>query len=260
MNKQRKADLFVDEILRALKVSAHDKISIRHPMAMGEISGAADVQELAITTSGVFSELVAKYRWDESNISAREWHGHFHGRQIRGVTVGRRVGTSLQLDIFLGSFPLELRQSLHEVSKGFVDEAMWQLPAGVSDTIPLVPVGEVLDARLPFSLASDIILTSPVACKPIAGISEVERVCGHSIMVYGGRASGPRLTEGNTTLSLWNGEVAGHPLEVANVIHWADDQHVKVMAMAMRPWPVVALFQARMQARTRSFLDESYFE
>ncbi|SCZ19468.1 hypothetical protein SAMN02787148_101354 [Burkholderia vietnamiensis] len=30
--------------------------------------------------------------------------------------------------------------------------------------------------------------------------------------------------------------------------------------MAMRPWPVVALFQARMRARTLPFLDPSYFE
>jgi hypothetical protein len=42
-------------------------------------------------------------------------------------------------------------------------------------------------------------------------------------------------------------------LEVANVICWEDERNVRSMAMAMRPWPVVALFQARMRARTRRF-------
>lgn len=260
MSQKRHADLFVEELLRELQTKTEDEVSLRHPMAMGEIVGRDRIQALAAAAESIFSDIEPKHSWSEADIGGREWHGQFHGRQIRGVTVARRLGKRVQVDIFLGSFPAQVRQSLREASKDIVDTDTWRLPAGINTALPPVPVEEVLDAKLPFGLEVDAILTSPVACKPIRGRSDVERVCGHSINVYGGRASGPRLTAGTTTLSLWTGEVAGLPLEVANVIHWADAQHVKVMAMAMRPWPVVALFQARMQARTLSFLDESYFE
>jgi len=260
MNKQGQADLFVDELLREMKTNTEDEVRSRHPIAMGEIVGRDCIQMLAATTANIFSKIEPKLRWSETNIGGREWHGHFHGRQIRGVTVARRFGKRVQLDFFLGSFPAQMRQSLRDAGKDIIGNDMWGLPTGHNIEFPPVPIEEVLDAKLPFGLTTDVILTSPVACKPISGRGDVERVCGHSIIVYGGRASGPRLTAGTTTLSLWTGEVAGLPLEVANVIHWADAQHVKAMAMAMHPWPVVALFQARMRARTLSFLDKSYFE
>lgn len=260
MSHQGYAGLYVGELLRELGASAQDEVSLRHPMTFGEVVGRDWVERLAAAAEGIFSEVEPKHAWSGADIGGREWHGRFQDREIRGVTVARRSGTRIQVDIFLGSFPVPVRRALYDASRDLVDVEMWTLPPGMDIALPLIPADEVLDAKLPFGLTDEMFLTSPVACKPIRGRADVERVCGHSIAVYGGRASGPRLSAGATTLSLWTGEVGGLPLEVANVIHWEDARNVKVMAMAMRPWPVVALFQARMRARTLSFLDPSYFE
>ena len=260
MSHQRHAGLHVDELLRELETSAEDEVSLRHPMAFGEVVGRGRVEELAAAAESIFSKVEPDHTWSGVDIGGREWHGHFEDRRIRGVTVARRFGKRVQVDIFLASFPAPVRQALHEACRDLIDADAWLLPPGIDTALPSIPADEVLDAKLPFGLATDVFLTSPVACKPVRGADDVERLCRHSIAVYGGRANGPRLMAGPTTLSLWTGSVAGMPLEVANVIHWQDAQHVKVMAMAMRPWPVVALFQARMKARTLPFLDESYFE
>lgn len=260
MSHQTYAGLHVDELLRELQVSPDDAVSLRHPMAFGEVVGHGLVQDLAAATASIFSKVEPDHAWSGPGIGGREWHGHFEDRRIRGVTVARRTGKRVQVDIYIATFPAPVRQALRDACWGLIDADAWSLLPGIDTALPPVSGNEVLDAKLPFALTADAILTSPVACKPIRGIADVTRVCGHSMVVYGGRASGPRLTEGATTLSLWTGEVAGLSLEVANVIHWADPQHMKVMAMAMRPWPVVELFQARMQARTLSFLDASYFE
>lgn len=252
--------LQVGALLRELDAAAGDEVSLRHPMAFGEIAGRGAVDEAAAATAGVFSGIEPSRSWSGTDIGGREWHGQFQDRSIRGITVARRQGRQVQVDIFLASFPAPLRRALREACGLLIDPADWSLPPGVDTALPPIPPDEVLDPKLQFRLAGDAFLTSPVACKPIRGMADVERLCGHSVKVYGGRASGPRLTVGATTLSLWTGEVAGLPLEVANVIHWQDPQHVKGMAMAMRPWPVVALFQARMKARTLPFLDPSYFE
>ncbi|RKU04046.1 hypothetical protein C7H84_07325 [Burkholderia sp. Nafp2/4-1b] len=259
MNEQGRA-LYVCELLHELGMSAQDEVSLRHPMMFGEIVGRDRVERLAAAAESVFAEIEPQHAWSGADIGGREWHGRFQDRVIRGVTVARRSGTCIQVDIFLGSFPAPVRRALYDASRDLVDADAWVLPAGISTALPPIPDDEVLDAKLPFGITDEMFLTSPVACKPIRGRADVERVCGHSIAVYGGRASGPRLSAGATTLSLWTGEVGGLPLEVANVICWEDARNAKGMAMAMRPWPVVALFQARMQARTLSFLDPSYFE
>lgn len=260
MSQQRRAGLYVPELLRELAASAEDEVYLRHPMTFGEIVGLERVKELAAVSESIFSKIEPDHTWSGADISGREWHGYFQDRCIRGVTVAWRFGKRVQIDIFLALFPAPVRQALHDVCRDFIDIDAWSLPPGIDTALPPIPEDEVLSAKLPFGLAAEVILTSPVACKPVRGVADVERLCGHSVAVYGGRANGPRLTAGSTTLSLWTGSVAGLPLEVANVIHWQDAQHVKVMAMAMRPWPVVALFKARMQARTLSFLDASYFE
>ncbi|WP_244122296.1 hypothetical protein [Burkholderia latens] len=259
MNEQGRA-LYVCELLHELGMSARDEVSLHHPMMFGAIVGCDRAVRVAAAADGVFAGVEPKHAWSGADIGGREWHGRFQGREIRGVTVARRFGTRIQVDIFLGSFPAPVRRALYDASRDLVDVDAWVLPAGISTALPPIPDDEVLDAKLPFGITDDMYLTSPVACKPICGRADVERVCGHSIAVYGGRASGPRLSAGATTLSLWTGEVGGLPLEVANVICWEDASNVKGMAMAMRPWPVVALFQARMRARTLSFLDPSYFE
>ncbi|MEX3960430.1 hypothetical protein [Trinickia sp. EG282A] len=259
MSHQGRAGLYVGELLRELETSAQDEVSLRHPMTFGEVVGRGRVEDLAAACEGIFAEVEPKHVWSGADIGGREWHGRFQDRHVRGVTVARRSGNRIDVDIFLGSFPAPVRQALHNASRDLIDIHAWTLPPGIDTALPPIPDDEVLDAKLPFGLTADMFLTSPVACKPIRGRADVERVCGHSIAVYGGRASGPRLTADRTTLSLWTGEVCGLPLEVANVIHWQDAQHVKGMAMAMRPWPVVALFQARMQSRTLPFLDTSYF-
>ena len=260
MHHQGQSSLYVGELLRELGSSAQDEVSLLHPMTFGAIVGRARVERLATAAAGIFSEVESKHAWSGADIGGREWLGHFQGRQIRGVTVARRSGTRIQVDIFLGSFPAPVRRALYDASRDLVDADAWVLPPGIDTALPPIPADEVLDAKLPFPIIDEMFLTSPVACKPIRGRDDVERVCGHSMAVYGGRASGPRLSENATTLSLWTGEVGGLPLEVANVIYWEDARTVKGMAMAMRPWPVVALFQARMQARTLPFLDPSYFE
>ncbi|SAL35419.1 hypothetical protein AWB71_01859 [Caballeronia peredens] len=260
MNGQKHARLYVDELLHELGTSTEDDVGLRHPMAFGEILGRGRVEAVVSAAAGVFSEVEPKHAWNGADIGAREWHGRFQDRAIRGVTVARRTGERVRVDIFLGSFPAPFRQALHNASRDLIDIDAWTLPPGINTALPPVDADEVLDAKLPFGLTADMFLTSPVACKPIRGRVDVERVCEHSIAVYGGRASGPRLSASPTTLSLWTGEVGGMQLEVANVIHWKDPRHAQGMAMAMRPWPVVALFRARMKARTCSFLDASYFE
>jgi hypothetical protein len=260
MNHPTHAGLQIDELLRELGTSPQDEVSLRHPMTFGEVVGSGRVQELAAATASIFSSIEPDRTWSGEDTGGREWHGHFEDRRIRGVTVARRSGKRVQVDIYLASFPAPVRQALRDACGNLVDADAWLLPPGIDTALPPVPADEVLDAKLPFALIADATMTSPVACKPIRGAADVTRVCGHSMVVYGGRASGPRLTAGATTLSLWTGSVAGLPLEVANVIQWADAQHMKAMAMAMRPWPVVELFQARMKARTLPFLDASYFE
>lgn len=252
--------LFVDELLCSLQFSVEEEISLRYPMTFGEVSGLSQIMELVVVTERIFDSIEPKCQWRSLDLSAQEWYGRFQGRQIRGVSIARRLGQQVQVEIFLGAFPASLRQVLYATSSNIIPARNWVLPPGTDTTLPVMPVNEPLNAELQFDLADDVVLTSPVACKPIKGIADVRRVCGHSIQVYGGRASGPRLTENNITLSLWTGKVSDLLLEVANVIYWQDAQHVKVMAMAMRPWPVVSLFKARMQARTLSFLDASYFE
>ncbi|WP_126220741.1 hypothetical protein [Burkholderia vietnamiensis] len=252
--------LYVGELLQELGMSAQDEVALHHPMMFGEIVGRERVEQLAAAAAGVFAGIEPQHAWRGADIGGREWHGRFEDRQIRGVTVARRSGTRIEVDIFLGSFPAPVRRALYDASRDLVDVDAWVLPAEVNTALPPIPDDEVLDAKLPFGITDEMFLTSPVACKPIRGRADVERVCGHSIAVYGGRASGPRLSAGATTLSLWTGEVGGLPLEVANVICWEDERNVRSMAMAMRPWPVVALFQARMRARTLPFLDPSYFE
>ncbi len=260
MSHQRRAGLYVDELLRELQTSAEDEVTLRHPMAFGEIVGRDRVQELAATAESIFSKIEPNSTWNGADIGGREWHGYYEDRRIHGVTVGRRFGKRIQVDIFLGSSTAPLRRALRDTCLDFVGADALLLPSGIDIALPLIPANEVLDPKLPFRFANDVHLTSPVACKPVRGVADVDRLCGHSVLVYGERAYGPRLTAGSAMLSLWTGSVAGLPLEVANVIHWADAHHVRVMAMTMRPWPVVALFQARMQARTLSFLDASYFE
>lgn len=260
MNHQAHASLYVDELLRELETTARDEVVLRHPMTFGETAGRAQVDALAAATGGIFATVEPAHSWTGPDIAGREWHGQFQERRVRGMTVARRAGQRIEVDIFLATFPAPVRYALHAACGSLIPAEAWSLPAGIDTALPPVPADEVLDPKLSFQLADDAQLTSPVACKPIDGATDVARICGHSIKVYGGRASGPRLTVGATTLSLWTGEVAGLPLEVANVIHWKDQQHVKLMAMAMRPWPVVELFQARMRARTLPFLDASYFE
>lgn len=260
MNHPAHASLYVDELLRELEATARDEVVLRHPMTFGETAGRVLVDQLAAATGSIFATVEPGHGWSGPDMSAREWHGQFEDRRIRGMTVARRSSQRVEVDIFLATFPVPVRRALRETCGGLIDAAAWSLPEGTDTALPPIPADEVLDPKLAFKLAPEAQLTSPVACKPISGAADVERICGHSIVVYGGRASGPRLTVGPTTLSLWTGAVAGLPLEVANVIHWRDQQHVKLMAMAMRPWPVVELFQARMKARTLPFLDASYFE
>ncbi len=260
VNAQGCGKLYVDELLCELETSADDEVSVRHPMTFGEVVGRGSAEELATAAAGVFSKVESNHSWSGMDIGAREWHGHFQDRRIHGVTVARRFGKRVQVDIFLASFPAPVRQAMHEACRDLIDVDAWLLPAGIDTALPPIPVDEVLDPKLQFGLADDVFLSSPVACKPVRGVADVERLCGHSVIVYEERAYGPRLTAGGTTLSIWTGSVAGLPLEVANVIHWKDAQHAKGMAMAMRPWPVVELFQARMKARTLPFLDASYFE
>jgi hypothetical protein len=260
ISHRRRGYLYVDELLRELETSANDEVSLRHPMAFGEVVGCGMAEELAAATEGIFSKVESNHTWSGTDIGGREWHGHFQDRRIHGVTVARRFGNRVQVDIFLASFPAPVRQALHDACRDLIDADAWLLPAGIDTALPPIPADEVLDAKLQFNLVADVFLTSPVACKPVRGIADVERLCGHSVIVYEERAYGPRLTAGATTLSIWTGSVAGLPLEVANVIHWEDAQYVKGMAMAMRPWPIVELFQARMKARTLPFLDASYFE
>lgn len=260
MSELKSAGLYVAELLAELQYKSDDLVSLRHPMAFGEVSGLQNVLQLCDAAAAVFEKISPQQHWHGAELCGREWHGQFQGRQIRGVSVVRRGALGLQVEIYLGSFPLALRLAMKASSGNLIASQNWSLPAGIDTSLAPFSADEVLNAKLQFGLANDAMLTSPVACKPIRGAGDVERVCGHSIQVYGGRASGPRLTEGALTLSLWTGEVAGLALEVANVIHWQDPQHVRVMAMAMRPWPVVEIFKARMQARTLSFLDASYFE
>lgn len=252
--------LQIANLLHELATSATDEVSLRHPMTFGEVIGRSHVEELATAIENVFTRIELGLVWRGDNIIGREWCGNFEGRSIRGVTVARRSDNHVGIDIYLSMFPALLRQALRKKADGLIEAALWLLPSEIDTTPPAIPVDEVLDAKLPFSLAPEPQFTSPVACKPICGAADFIRVCGHSVAVYGARTSEAHLTSGATTLSLWNGSVSGLPLEVANIIYWNASQCVKAMAMAMRPWPVVELFQARMKARTLSFLDASYFE
>ncbi|KVZ06804.1 hypothetical protein WT92_23825 [Burkholderia stagnalis] len=78
------------------------------------------------------------------------------------------------------------------------------------------------------------------------------------MILYGG-ARKSRADGGphNTEPLGWSPGAAGNG---KSLDHREDSQQVKVMAMAMCLWSVVSLFQARMQARTISFPDASYFE
>ena len=251
--------LQIDVLLRELGTGADDEVSLRHPMAFGEVVGRRRVEVLASAIDAILGGVEPDHAWRGAAIAGREWYGCFQGRFVRGLTVAHRFGTRVRVDVFLGAFPAPLRQALHAAGRDLIDAADWSLPHGTDTAVPPVPAGEVADARLRFGLDDDVRMCSPVTCRTIRGAADVRRVIGHAGIVSGSRWYGPQLTDGPRTLSLWTGAVAGLPLEVATISDREEAKDVKALTMLMRPWPVVALFQARMRARTQPFLDASYF-
>jgi hypothetical protein len=249
----------VGEVLRSCGGPTQHQLTLKHPMTMSRVVGADTVHALAGAAGGLLSSTRIEHVWNSPQINALCWVGQFQNLEILGVTTAQRTPNGVELDIFFNAFPGSLREALYRVSAALVAPADWSLPPGINTALPPLDPNEVLDAKLPFALADHVTLSSPVANRPIRGLAEVERVCGHTVAVYGTRQGGPRLTSDARTLSVWTGSVAGLPLEVANIIRWCDPRTVDAMTMAMRPWPVVALFQERMRARTRSFIDPAYF-
>lgn len=260
MDDSKRSGLFVEDVLRECESTPDDEVCLKHPLAFGRVFGTENVLELASAAERALSTVRVEHSWTGPQMSARGWTSQFRGRTLVGVTAAIRSSSTVEVQILLGSYPAELREELRSTSAGLITSDALELPEGTDVALPVIDPNELLDAQLPFRLADDVTLTSPVAVKPIRGLADVDRVCGHTVRVYGTRVGGPRLTTGATTLSFWTGSVADLTLEVANVIHWKDRQSVDAMAMAMRPWPVVQLFQERMRARTLSFLDDSYFD
>ena len=251
--------LHIDALLCELGTAPDDEVGLRHPMAFGEVVGRGRVEALAAAADAILGGVESDHAWRGAGIAGREWYGCFQGRFVRGLTVAHRFGARVRVDVFLGAFPAPLRQALHAAGRDVIGAADWSLPHGIDTAVPPVPADEMADPTLRFGLDADVRMNCPLSCRTIRGAADVKRVIGHAGIVYGARWYGPQLTDGPRTLSLCTGTVAGLPLEIATISDRENAQDVKALTMLMRPWPVVALFQARMRARTQAFLDASYF-
>jgi hypothetical protein len=137
-------------------MSAQDEVALHHPMMFGEIVGREWVEQLAAAAAGVFAAIEPQHAWRGADIGGREWHGRFEDRQIRGVTVARRSGTRIEVDIFLGSFPAPVRRALYDASRDLVDVDAWVLPAEVSTALPPIPRRRSAGCQAPFGITDEM--------------------------------------------------------------------------------------------------------
>jgi hypothetical protein len=254
-------DFFVQELLDGFTTAQNGVVRFRHPFACARIDGSGKMEEALARLADPLDSLTGERVYRQPGLAARCWAAEFKGTRIHGVSAAQQREGETEVSIMLSSFPATVswRDQVMANSGDLLPPHAWELPAGTDLSIPAPGDGEKLDPKFPFQIAADISFHSPILSKPLVGAELVTRVVGHTSAVYGERKYGPKIQNGRRIMSFWQGAVSGYPIEVANEIGLNEKFEVDSMVMSMQPWPAVKLFRDRCIARTRHFLDLSYF-
>jgi hypothetical protein len=98
-------------------------------------------------------------------------------------------------------------------------------------------------------LASDVVFHSPVFVHPVTGRDIVARVLETVHTIFGVPTYRLRLSKGDDTVLLFEGEVDGETLQAAVVIRDRPQELIQELTILMRPLPVVRRFGEEVMAR-----------
>lgn len=98
-------------------------------------------------------------------------------------------------------------------------------------------------------LASDVVFHSPVFVHPVTGRDFVAQLLETVHTIFGVPTYRLRLSRGNDTVLLFDGEVDGETLQAAVVIRDGPQGLIQELTVLMRPLPVVRRFGEEGMAR-----------
>jgi hypothetical protein len=129
----------------------------------------------------------------------------------------------------------------------------WAVPRLAPDS------GETHDNVGSFPYAPDLEFQSPVLKKGASPEPLASRVLGQASSVYGSRNwSDLTLARDNKRLRFFNVDIAGQPLELANVLTFSGNAMSRIVASA-RPWVGSLALYSRVKARIGDELGPEYF-
>lgn len=264
MHQTGDKDFFIRELLEMLNPAEPKRMRLRHPFVRAEIQGEAEVSGALERLGGALSSLRGANEYSQPGLAAKCWEADFDGSKIRGATAvsAPETGDGVVAAILVSTYPSASRWRDHVKAgaSGTPPQSAWELPAG-EDIAAAPPEPESgLDPKLPFPIAEDMVFHSPVLSIPVRGPDLITRIFAHTSAIYGDRKYGPKIQAGRSVMSFWEASISGFAIEVANEIRFNAKGEAEEMAMSMRPWPVVKIFRDRCIAKTRHFLDNSYFQ
>jgi hypothetical protein len=98
-------------------------------------------------------------------------------------------------------------------------------------------------------LASDVVFNSPVFVHPITGHEMVARLLETVYTIFGVPTYRLRLSKGDDTVLLFDGEIDGETLQAAVVIRDRSQGLIQELTVLMRPLPLVRRFGEEVMAR-----------
>jgi uncharacterized protein with FMN-binding domain len=129
--------------------------------------------------------------------------------------------------------------------------------------MPSHPLRLLREAKAPAEelhklLAEHVVFHSPIFAKPVVGRDLVAKVMQQAVQVREGQYT-YELRDGSKTILVWSGKIDGHKLESFELIEDDDQGRIVSRTVAMRPFPVVAIFRDAMFARLGGLLTEDFW-
>ena len=255
--------LFVAELVNDSLSNDEVMVTLKHPMLCQDLLlGKNELLDIAAEIAQPLSHIAKINTFVNETMSAIYWNAQSDGREINGITIATTKSNGIEVSIVFRPFGATEKWRETQIQSNRLDLplAAWLLPENVDTSIEIEVDEETFNARLPFELAPDVIFDSPVLSAPVTGADKVETVIKHAAAVYGMRNYGPKMMSATSLLSLWEVEVSGELLEVANIITLDDQKRVKSMLMFMRPWPAIELFRDRVKALSSNLQDQSFLD
>lgn len=107
---------------------------------------------------------------------------------------------------------------------------------------------------------SNVIFHSPILTKPLSGHVEVLPVLAMGLSLVSPLNYTAEASIEEQTILLWQGQMEGYKLQGTTILIQTPEGLIKDIAILMRPYPVVTLFQRAMRKWGASLLPDDYWE